>query len=103
MGKYDQYDPKIREVMELLDRQGDANAAPEDQEALEKEKEAGRLAAQRLAEQAEKEAVQDSVSVEYSMMMKFYDTLLEDYQRREAEDAAGQAAAQTEEHAGAGE
>ncbi len=90
MGKYDQYDPKIREVMELLDKQSAAEIPPEDQEELEKEKEAGREAAQRLLKKADEEASQDAAGVEFSMMMNYYETLLEDYQRREAEEHAGE-------------
>ena len=90
MGKYDQYDPKIREVMELLDKQEAAPVPSEEQEELEKEKEAGRQAAQRLLEKAEEEAGQDAVGVEFSMMMNYYEALLEDYQRREAEEHAGE-------------
>lgn len=90
MGKYDQYDPKIREVMELLDEQKAKEVSPEDPEEMVKEKEAGRQAAQRLLEKAEEEAGQDATSVEFSMMMNYYETLLEDYQRREAEEHAGE-------------
>ena len=90
MGKYDQYDPKIREVMDLLDKQSAAEIPPEDQEELEKEKEAGREAAQRLLKKADEEASQDAAGVEFSMMMNYYETLLEDYQRREAEEHAGE-------------
>lgn len=89
MGKYDQYDPKVREVMELLDQKAREEGANLDAEELEKEKEAGRQAAQRLLEKAEEEAGQDAVNVEYSMMMSFYENLLADYQRREEEEKAG--------------
>ncbi len=86
------FDVKLQEVMKLLEGKADAAAAlgEEEMEPLRSKEEI-------LSELMEKDKDEvlhgeQAAMAEFSMMMRQWEALVEDYERREAEEAAEEAA-----------
>lgn len=91
----DMYDGELKEVLKLLeqqDAQADGPAQEEGQAAMPSKEEL----IKELMEGDKDEVLsgEQAAMVEFSMMMKQWEALVEDYERREAEEAAEAAAGQ---------
>lgn len=83
------FDDKLQEVMKLLDEQGVEEVQNEPMRSKEE-------LIQELMDQDTEEALtkNQAAYMEYSMMMKQWEALVEDYERREAEETAASQSAE---------
>lgn len=82
------FDDKLQEVMKLLEEQGAEVPETEEIPAFKSKEEVIR---ELLEDDKEETLTKDQTAfIEYSMMMKQWEALMEDYERREAEEKAAE-------------
>lgn len=79
------HDDKIKEVMKLLEEQGDSSEAVEEEAKVEQSREE---LLEELIKNDEAFIAGNAAMAEFSIMMKQWEALVEDYERREAEEEA---------------
>ena len=84
------YDEKIQELMKFMDEKGVVEEGEPSPEQLAKEKE--ELMRQLEQRQPSGATAEESAMYEFQMMMQQWDSLVADYERREAEEQAEAAA-----------
>ena len=77
------HDDKIKEVMKLLEEQGDSSEAVEEEAKVEQSREE---LLEELIKNDEAFIAGNAAMAEFSIMMKQWEALVEDYERREAEE-----------------
>lgn len=89
------FDDKLQELMDLLDEQGDNTAEEPVAEEPVKLKSKDEMISELMAEEKDEVLAGDQAAMyEYSMMMKQWEALMEDYERQEAEEKAASQAAE---------